>query len=495
MTQSIDTRHPLYLHMVDDWQLMQDSLDEKAIKKAGTRYLPATYGMVQRGMSTNQEGSKEYEAYKMRAIFHELVAVALEAMVGIINKKPLAIKVPTQLEPMLENFTKRGYSIHNFARKMNEEQLLHGRLGMLVDIPDNAAVDSMPYIVQYSARSIINWSDVRIGENDKLELVVLDETRQKIDMSTYAWEREERFKVLTVNDGLYTSFNEVAGLRQPDQIPSLGGNTLSDIPFVFCGANDNDSHPDRIPLISLARTAIAIYRGEADYRRTLFKQGDDTLVTIGDEGSLPDAGLLGGDANGLVNVEDYGRASKIEVGAGARIHVPMGGDAKYIGVNSNGLLEQREALENLHKMAADMGFKLLNNTGGGKEAAEALKIRLIAQTASLTQVAQTGAAALQRALQYAAMFKGLNPDEIEVKPNLDFSDAGVSADEINKLMDAKLKGAPLSSRTIHSVAVVSGLTPKTYEQEREEMEEDDDSMLIPSTVASRASAEPDPMDE
>lgn len=104
--------------------------------------------------------------------------------------------------------------------------------------------------------------------------------------------------------------------------PRLGGTQLTEIPFVFVKTNDLVPEPCQ-PLLGLANFCMAIYRGEADYRQTLFMQGQDTLVRIG--------------------TSDEQQA---QTGAGAVLDVPMGGDAKFIGVSSSGLSEQRQALQN-----------------------------------------------------------------------------------------------------------------------------------------------------
>lgn len=490
-TSSLDVKHPLYNEMVSDWQMMVDSLSESAVKKAGVKYLPATRSMRERGLGTaKRPGEEEYQAYKVRAIFYEVVSVALEAMVGLLNKKPIIVKVPKALEPMLENYTKWGNSIYDFNRKLNEAQLLMGRLGLLTDVPANSGPDAMPYIISYDARHIINWDDIQVNARDRLVLTVLNESRRVFDFNTFSWDTEQRFKMLFIDPATdkYSVVDEVDGTKGEIILPSLAGNTIPEIPFVFCGSNDLSATPDKIPLLSLARMAMAIYRGEADYRQSLFMQGQDTLVTKGGSGKIA-RGYLQGDENGHVNIEDYGKEPDVEVGAGARIHLPADGDAKFIGVESKGLEEQRESQNDLHKRAEQLGSQVIGNTGNMKEAAEAIRLRLRAHTSSLTQVALTGAQALEMTLKHAAMFKGLNPEEVEVIPQLDFDDIKVSGDEINKLIDAKLKGAPLSQKSIHKVMVTSGISEMTYEDELKEIEDEDDS-LIPQRNPSQPGFEP-----
>ena len=92
----------------------------------------------------------------------------------------------------------------------------------------------------------------------------------------------------------------------------------STIPFVFINSKDLSTIPDKPPLDSLARLALAIYRAEADYRQNLFMQGQDTLVRIGS----------------TFEQDDENKA--VRMGAGARLDMPVNGDAMYIGVSGKG---------------------------------------------------------------------------------------------------------------------------------------------------------------
>src|SRR5690606_16749209 len=130
------------------------------------------------------------------------------------------------------------------------------------------------------------------------------------------------------------------------------------------------------PLLGLSNLCLAIYRGEADYRQALFQQGQDTLVVIG----------------GL----EYDEQGKpLRLGAGAVVGVPLGGDAKYVGTEGKGLAEMRQALENDKAAAVQRGARLLTAKGGDRQSGEALRVRVAAQTATLTIMAKTAAAGLE----------------------------------------------------------------------------------------------------
>lgn len=469
----VDSKHPLYAEFVPDWIMMRDTYrGERVVKDKGTEYLPATAGMLLDGMALEQEGYKAYLAYKQRAVFHDFVSEAVEHYIGLLHTKPPTIELPPQLEPMREKATLNGESLEHLLRRINEQQLVTGRLGILLDLPTNPdPAHPLPYIATYQAEDVINWDDG--GRTSltvpRLNLVVLNESGwERTDQFT--WEQMTRYRVLALgdlldNEGLADSAVYKVGVFDDKHAtfseglmvePSIRGTTLNDIPFVFVNSKDCVSTPDDPPLLGLARLALAVYRGEADYRQSLFLQSQDTLVVIG-------------------AVEDNFR-----VGAGATIALPaiQGADAKFIGVDSQGLSEQRQALENDKVAAGNKAGQLTDSRSKTKESGEALSIRLAAQTATLNQLALAGAQGLERLLKLAAVWVGANPDEVIVTPNLEFADREMSGEELTQYMSAKAMGAPWSLESIHRMMQERGLTQMEFEEELAKI--GDEAPLVPA---------------
>lgn len=234
-------------------------------------------------------------------------------------------------------------------------------------------------------------------------------------------------------------------------VPMYRGTPLEEIPFVFINTRDLLAIPDQAPLEGLARLVLVIYRGEADYRQALFMTGQDTLVVIG--GTRNPDGTPGSD-------------DAIRTGAGSRIDVEMNGDAKYIGVSSAGLSEMRQALENDKKLAAGKAGQLIE-IKGGVESGEALDTRLAAQTASLNQLALTGAKGLELALKKVAIWIGADPEQCKVTPNMEFGETPLTFQDLGSLMSAKVQGLPLSTESIHALLRSKRLTNKEFDEEKE----------------------------
>lgn len=460
----LESTHPLYQEIDEDWITQRDLYKgERAVKRKDETYLPATKGMHLDGMAKGKPGRQAYDAYKNRAVFPDYVKEGVEALVGLLHQKSPTIELPAAMEALRENATLTGESLIALLRRINTEQLITGRIGVLADMPagESSSVP-LPYLATYVAESILNWDDAEMIDGyNALNLVVLDESGYTRD-SDFSWKFTKKYRVLQLGAlrenekqaAYYTgTFSDISGLAYSQDkmnTPTVRGASLEKIPFVFINTKDIVPEPDYPPLLGLGRLCLAIYRGEADYRQTLFMQGQDTLVVIGDVRS-PNAA--------------EGEDDALRTGAGSRIDVEQGGDAKYIGVSSSGLSEQREALENDKKVAETKAGQLINARASSAESGEALKTRLTAQTATLNQIALTGAAGLESILKTIALWVGANPEEVKVTPNLEFADFELSGQEVVYLMQGRSMGAPISRKSIHNLMVDRGLTSMDYETE------------------------------
>lgn len=494
---SVDSKHPRYSEFLWDWLVMRDTFGgERCVKERSFLYLPPTEGMIEDGALDGsplvgstagtqgygvsggfgfglswghwrdaQPGWRRYQNYLRRAVFYDFVSDAVKAAVGVMHHKPAVIELPPALEPLRDKATINGESLQILLRKIHEEQLVAGRLGLLLDFPVQPDPASpLPYFVVYPAEQCINWDDGARDEVSlpKLNLVVLDESEDERD--AFEWRRVEKWRVLVLGDfeaneqgpapyraGVFrergASFSAEA-LREPQ----IRGRTLDELPFTFINAQDLVADPDRPPLMGLANLCLAIYRGDADYRLGLFQQSNATLV------------ISGG------NPSEESQDGTIRTGPGGAIELVQGGDAKYIVAPGDGLKAQREALSDDKMQAAAQAGSLIDTRSGQKEGAETLRIRVRAQTASLNQIALAGAAGIEHLLKVAARWVGADPDRVSVVPNLDFDGAQMTGEELMKLVTAKSLGAPLSRKSIHHLMRQGELTQLEFEEEAAELE-------------------------
>jgi hypothetical protein len=484
---SLQSKHPAYDAMIADWTLMRDAyMGERVVKLKGEVYLPPTPGHVLDGMDAGKPGRVAYDAYKMRAKFPDYLSDAVERYIGLLHSKDAEIELPPQLEALRDRATVDGESLQALLRRINEQQLVAGRLGLLLDFPSNPdPAQPVPYIAMYFAEALRNWDESNDGQSvNALQLVVLDESGPVRD-ADLVWREVERYRVLMLgqpappsgepsnapNDptegvgekvyrqGVFELRNGGGSLDvSAMQTPMYRGQLLDELPFVIVNSKDIITAPDNPPLVGLGRLCMTIYRGEADYRYTLFMQGQDTLVTIGQ---------VQQDGTHVTSDEP------LRVGAGARISLEVNGDAKYVGIGADGITHQREALDADNKEAEFRAGVLISPAAGKQESGDALTTRLAAQTLSLVQVAKAGSAGLENLLRIAAKWMGADPGKVKVTPNLEFTPVLVTGQEAAQLMGARAMGLPLSLESIHGVLKDRGLTQFDYETEMEKIAEED----------------------
>jgi hypothetical protein len=437
----VDSQHPSYVTMLPLWQKLDDCYrGEECIKSKTTEYLPATSGHFQDGYPNGEPGISSYNAYLTRATFRESVRDAVEALVGVMHREPAKIKLPKGMEKMLQSATLRKEPMELLLRRINEAQLVPGRMGLLFDLKS----DGTPYISTYDGRAIINWDEDLEGY---LNLVVLNESGKVRDDETFEWQDITRYLVLRRRNGGYeVEAHELEGgaLQATEvKLPSMFGNRAKEIPFVFVNPSDLSPEPAMPPLLGLANLSISDYRQDADYKQALFMQGQDTLVMAGGE-------VKEGDAQ--------------RVGAGALIKLEAEGEAYYIGTESKGIPEMRLALEYLRREILTKSSQLLSDSRH-REAAEALSIRTAARTSNLVILAKTGAAALETVLKKGAVLMGLNPDEVSVEPSYDFLGHVQDSKDLKALVEAKKLGAPISWKSIHKVCADREFTELSWDEE------------------------------
>lgn len=484
----VDSKHPLFMEHEDEWAQMRDTFKgDRIVKKAGSKYLPFTTGMILDGApATDSKGWKSYTAYRMRARFTEVVREGVDAMLGVMHNKPPTIELPEQMEYLRTRSSLRNESLEMVLRRINEEQLVVGRVGILADVIDSGENDGDLYISVYEGDKIINWDEaqrsrsldtedggadqrIEMVEPENLNFVSLDESGpERID--NFEWRTVRKYRVLVLGDvfeneplgegfykvGVFRDTPGESAFNEADLVEvNISGKKFKEIPFVFINTKDISPEPDEPPLLGLSNLSLTIYRGEADYRQSLFMQGQDTLVVIG--------GVDG---------------AEYRTGAEASITIsnPLG-SADFIGVDSSGISEQRLALENDHIRAALKAGQMLSGTSEA-ESGEALKIRVSARTSTLNQVALTGAFGLENLLKKMARWLGADPEKVIVTPNLDFVDDRMASMELVQMIAAKLQGFPLSLESMHKVAKDRGFTDMEWDTEVSTISKEQDLALL-----------------
>lgn len=409
---AVDSKHPDYTAHQTEWKLMRDTeRGPLAISDAGEIYLPKPSGFI----SQEDKGVALYGAYKQRARFPDIVSPAIRGMVGLIHRKEAQIEMPDAMLPLTEKCTKEGLTLDAFHMTITQELLRTGRFGVLADAAPEGS--DIPFLAGYTTEAIINWSK----EGD---FFVLDETG--LVRQGFEWVKQDKFRVLEMVSGryqqtVYDSAVEDGGTAIP--VSTKGNGVLEDIPFVVGNPNEITQEIGEIPLIGVSRASIAIYQLDADYRLQLFMSGQETLV------------LSGAD-----EVPAY-------VGASVVLKLPKEATAAYVGPSGEGISAHKEAIADAKQDAVASGAQLFDTKQSGQESGEALRLRFGAAAATLTSIAQTSAAMLERALRNIAIFMNLDPEAVVVKPNLRFVETVMTPADAKALMELWM-GAAISKETL-----------------------------------------------
>lgn len=460
---SIDNKHPEYANSMKDWKVLRDLYaGSRVIKEATTEYLPPTAGMLLDGMAIGQPGLAAYQSYITRALVPDYIREGVEVLVGLLHQKDAIIELPKVMEPIRQWSTANGEPLTALHRRISAEQLILGRVGLLIDMPEIVLDNNtLPYLCLFTSDTIINWNvNEQIQGMNQYDFIAIDESGDVFDPQNFSWQFKNSYRVLKLEESIYKMgvYEQTTSYDSTQMIaPIYKGASLPSIPFTFINTKDLLAKPDEPPLMGLANLTLAIYRAEADYRQSLYMQGQDTLVVIG--GVRNPTGIPG-------------EPEAIRTGAGSRLDVDVNGDAKYIGVSSDGLSEQRTSLENDKKVAQIKAGELIQSQGSQNESGTALNTRFTAQTATLNHIALTGALGLQNALRQIAKWIGANPDEVKVTPNLEFINFDLDGQNMYQIMQARDLGLPLSLASIHAILADRGLTNFDFNTETDKIIEE-----------------------
>lgn len=411
---AVTTTHPDYAAMVDDWQLMEDSLvGPRAIRGAGTAYLPKTSGMVEaeslartdNSPLTIEEARELYKAYKARADYQLWVKDSLRTMIGLVSRQEPEIVLPGRMQALEHEATADGFGLKQLFLRIVSALLTKGRKPLLVEFDDSGN----PYIATYTAETAINWRTSDTGGRQDLTLVVLKEQRLIESGDEFSPEYEDVYRVLDLFEGQYRVrvMRENGQLVEDESFPGrVGGSQsqpLSFVPMVFAGSTDNNPDIDEIPLLTMAQAAIKYYQISADYYASLHYT------------SHPQPWISGMGADEDIRI----------TGPMAAWMLPKESEAGYLEFQGAGIEALRLAMQDQRNAAAEAGAKVLDT--GGTESGEARKARQSDQHSSLYSVCVTAAEAVEQTLKYCAYWMGLSADDVSFIVQPKFSKEEVDA--------------------------------------------------------------------
>lgn len=336
--------------------------------------------------------------YKQDAILTNFTSLTKSGLTGLVFRKKPKISLPNELLYLLNDCTGENISLLQFSQKVVGEVLETGRYGVLVDYPPSPDVRSVEYDMAannkakfkaYSAESIINWKCAYINNRYQSVLIVLCEIIDDLDDDGFEWCQKVQYRVLRLNEQnnyeqyVYNEDGEIIEYYVPTK---ADGSYWDEIPFACIGSENNDLKIDNIPLYDLAVLNLGHYRNSADYEESIFITGQPTLFLKGD-GSLEE----------FKSVYPAG----IKFGSRAGYYLGLNGGADLIQANPNQLADV--AMKRKEEQALAIGARLIAPPGG-RETAEAARIRFSSQNSALYLLTTNISIGLTQCLVWAEQF-------------------------------------------------------------------------------------------
>jgi Domain of unknown function (DUF4055) len=402
----VNSLHPIYSSSIGRWQKNRDVfIGTDAIAAAGKRYLPPI---------SPDQSREEYESYSKRATFFPAVHKTIAGFVGAISRRPHKFTLPPQIAHMEVVATYNDLTLSELTKTLCTEVLLQNRAGLLVDVHDDTG---SPYLVPYSAESIINWSD---------DQIVLKETVFEADpLDRFKLNAVDQFRQLWLNEGVYTcttwrkptdaaSATIAEWAVYSEVVPTRRGKPLDIIPFTFLSTQGATATVIDPPLAGLVDLSLEHYRKSSDLSHGLYWVAIPTLYITGINEDRQVT--LGGGSAILIN-EAQAKVGMVE----------------FTGAGLGSLEKAISQIE--HRMAA---------VGAGILAAESQRTNITAQEAGikhasesnlLTSVVSGVRDGLMKALGYAAHW-AFSDGKVDVELNDDFVSSRLDGPTLMGLVQA-----------------------------------------------------------
>jgi hypothetical protein len=492
---SVKFQHPEYQANIGKWLRCETVANgQDAVYAAGQDYLPRL----------SDQDDQEYEAYLKRTPFYNASWRTIVGLQGMLFRKPPQTKLPPVIEPMIDNITLDGKSLHIFALGLAEECLKVGRLGVFVDYPqvsetatkaDAIAENHRPLLRMYRAKSIINWKTRNINNATVLSMVVLQEARA-IPVDEFEDKESDQYRVLDLvdievpqGDSVVTKLIyrvreiivEEEGGKEVEKtlltvFPKINGKHLEAIPFQFIGVDDVSWEVDEPPLIDLIDLNLSHFRTAADYEHGCHFTGLPTPVISGH----------------TIEKEAHGADQKFHIGSmTAWVFANAEAKATFLEFKGEGLNSLKDNLNRKEKQMAVLGARMLEvERGNGVESANTAAIHRGGEQSMLSSVAQAISIGVTKVLKIFARFAGAaDTAEVKFELNRDFFPAPMDSLTLTALI-AAWQNSAISYETLFENLKKGEIVRQEATHEDEQKAIEDNPPILPSAGTTPGSPSP-----
>lgn len=398
----IGTTHPTYDALKAMREKCRDVVSgQDVIKRKGEKYLPRLDGQDQ----------DQYNKYRQRALFFSIGAKSLQAIVGMASLKRPKIKAPQSMLDTYFNFTENLSFIQQYV-KMVSEVSLQNQSYAYVDWPQDGG---NAYIVALPVESVINWDH---DDNGNLLFAVIREDYYK-KVSKYKRETAVRYRELAIENGIYVQNIYEDNIKIKTIVPVVLGQPLKSIPFIAFNAKGLGFSDDPPLLLDIANINISHYMTSADLEHGRHFTGLPTPIITGASSDTP-----------------------LHIGSNQFIVLPdKNANAKYLEFTGQGLASLEKALQEKQNMLASLSARLIDNSSKGSEATDAVKLRYLSETASLTTIVKTINVVLNMLYNIIATSLRESDKSVNILLDTDFLDSQMNQAEMTALFNGYISGA------------------------------------------------------
>lgn len=431
-------KHPAYTAMAGTWKICRDAAaGQKAIHDPANRerYLPKLEG----------ERENDYAARVARATFFNATWRTVAGLLGMLFRKPPVAELPESTRPLLDDVTMGGVSLDMLARRVAEECLIVGRVGLLVDHPtvdisgltaaQAAELNLRPTIALYRAESVYNWRTSWINNRSMLSQVRMTEEHTDV-LGDFEEATETRYRVLDLVRVVNEDQTESVVYRQRlyrlgprgeeiqiggDIFPLMNGQRLGYIPFTFVSVDDTTPDIDEPPLVDLVYVNLSHYRTTADRKHGAHKT------------ALPQPYIAGYEMEPGQRLSIGGSDCWVFPHPDAR--------AEYLEYQGQGLGTLSEELDREEAQMAVLGARMLEAQKKAQEAAETAAIHRTGENATLSSAAQAMSDGITIALRIYTEWAGAPDEKATYKLNDDFLPMPMTPEELTAQVASWQQGA------------------------------------------------------
>lgn len=419
---AIDAKHSQYTANEEKWKLVNDVLEEENL----TDYL------IKLNPKDKSDLNKDRNAaYKERAVFYALAGQTASGMLGTVYAKSPEIDVPEGLEYILKNIDGRGNSITQQSKSTMGEVISKSRDGLFVTFPVTEGAISKADIIngkyvastqEIPAPRIINWAESTIGAQIFLSLVVFKDNKQAVN--DYIVEDIDILRELYIDseDGFYKERHWIknddkwevdeVGVRIPTDFK---GNKLTEIPFTFVGAENNDSDVDKPVMHAMCTLNIAHYRNSADFEDSVWFAGQ------------PQPWMSGVDQGHI----DLMKSNDMYVGSRNVLAVPEDGAFGIETAPANPMI--RQAMIDKVDMMIGIGARMITPGGVAKTAEQSSNEREV-QHSMLSLAVENVSNAYVKCIHWMGIYMGVDTSKVVFELNSDFVKIGSTPAELKEVI-------------------------------------------------------------